>query len=48
VSLVVSADCEDDELLDRLVRIAENGCIMVTTLKRGIELGVRAGAVAGA
>ena len=48
VSLLVSADCEDDELLERLVQIAENGCIMVTTLKRGIEFSVSAGAAARA
>ena len=48
VSLLVRADCEDDELLDRLVQIAENGCIMVTTLKRGIEFSVSAGAAARA
>ena len=47
VSLLVSADCDDEELLHHLVQIAENGCIMVTTLKRGIEFSVSAGAAAG-
>ncbi|MGD8872555.1 MAG: OsmC family protein, partial [Gemmatimonadota bacterium] len=36
VSLEVSADCDDPELLERLVTIAENGCIMVQSLKRGV------------
>ncbi len=48
VSLLVRADCEDDELLDHLVQIAENGCGMVTTLKRGIEFRVSAEAAARA
>ena len=48
VSLLVRADCEDDELLHRLVQIAEHGCIMVTTLKRSIEFSVSAGAAARA
>ena len=43
VSLFVRADCEDGDLLNRLVQIAENGCIMVTTLKRDIEFSVSAG-----
>ncbi|MEE2904815.1 MAG: OsmC family protein [Gemmatimonadota bacterium] len=42
VSLLVRADCEDGDLLNRLVQIAENGCIMVTTLKRDIEFSVSA------
>ena len=42
VSLVVSADCDDDELFQRLIQIAENGCLMVTTLKRGTEFSVSA------
>ena len=36
------AECEDGDLLNRLVQIAENGCIMVTTLKRDIEFSVSA------
>ena len=42
VSLLVRAECEDGDLLNRLVQIAENGCIMVTTLKRDIEFSVSA------
>ena len=40
LTLQVSADYDDEELFQRLVRVAENGCIMVNTLKRGIELNV--------
>ena len=39
--LLVSADCEDAELFARLVQIAENGCIMVNTLKGKFDLAVR-------
>ena len=46
VSLLVRADCEDGDLLNRLVQIAENGCIMVTTLKRDIDFSVSAGVAA--
>lgn len=46
VTLHVSADCDDPELLERLVKIAENGCIMVNSLKRGIDFGVGVGAEA--
>lgn len=48
VSLEVSALCEDEELFARLVQIAENGCIMVQTLKRGVDFGVRIGAMSPA
>jgi putative redox protein len=44
VSLEVSADCDDPELLERLVKIAENGCIMVQSLKRGVRFDARAAA----
>jgi len=43
VSLQVTADCDDQELLGRLVQIAENGCIMVQTLKRGVDFSVSSG-----
>jgi len=41
VELHVSADCQDRDLLEKLVQIAENGCIMVNTLKGKIDLNVR-------
>jgi putative redox protein len=44
VTVEVSADCDDAELLEHLVRIAENGCIMVNALKHGIEFGAGVGA----
>ncbi len=43
ISLEVTADCSDSDVLERLVRIAENGCIMVTTLKRGVDFSVSVG-----
>ncbi len=46
VSLEVTADCDDQELLEHLVEIAENGCIMVQTLRRGVDFSVRVGAPA--
>ena len=48
VSLEVSADCEDEELLQHLVDIAERGCIMVNSLKRGVDFSVRVGAASPA
>ena len=44
VSLQVTADCDDAELFAKLVQVAENGCIMMNSLKRGIDLGVHVGA----
>ena len=41
VELLVSADCQDRELFEKLVQIAENGCIIVNTLKGKIDLNVR-------
>lgn len=48
VSLQVSADCENDALLQHLVQVAENGCIMVNSLKRGVGFSVSVGAAADA
>lgn len=47
VRLEVSADCDDPELLEHLVEIAENGCIMVNSLKRGIGFSARVGEAVG-
>lgn len=47
VSLKVSADCNDQTLLERLVQVAENGCIMVCSLKRGVGFGVSVGEPVG-
>ena len=48
VSLQVSADCDDDELLEHLVQVAQNGCIMVNSLKRGVGFSVSVGVAADA
>jgi len=42
IDLRVSADCEDQGLLEKLVTIAERGCIVSNTLKGGVELRVQA------
>ena len=41
VELSISADCDDRELLQKLVEIAERGCIMVNTLRGTLTLSVR-------
>jgi putative redox protein len=41
VELRVSTECPDQELVERLVQIAERGCIMVNTLRGLLELTVR-------
>lgn len=47
IELLVSAECEDHELLAKLIEIAERGCIMVATLAAGnIEFRARAAATA--
>ncbi len=43
VELCVSAECADRELFEKLVEIAERGCIMVNTLKGKLDLQVRIG-----
>ena len=41
VELLVTGECQDRELFEKLVQIAEGGCIMVNTLKGKIDLNVR-------
>lgn len=41
VELRVAADCEDKDLLEKLVEIADRGCIMTNTLRGTIDLTVR-------
>jgi putative redox protein len=41
LELVVSADCEDRDLLRKLVEIADRGCIMMNTLRDKFDLRVR-------
>ena len=40
VELKVSADCDDPALLEKLVVIAERGCIAANTLRGGVDLTV--------
>lgn len=41
IDLAVSADCNDAALLQKLVIIAERGCIAANTLREGVKLTVR-------
>ena len=41
IDLAVSADCSDTVLLQKLVTIAERGCIAANTLRGGVRLTVR-------
>lgn len=41
IALQVAADCEDRDLLEKLVEIAERGCIMANTLRDKLDLEVR-------
>ena len=41
IDLAVSADCNDDALLLKLVTIAERACIAANTLRGGVRLSVR-------
>lgn len=43
VELYVVADCASPELLERLVDIADHGCIMMNTLRGKLDLQVRIG-----
>jgi putative redox protein len=45
VELLVSADYAEREQFEKLVEIAEKGCIIVNTLKDKLEMAVRIGAV---
>jgi putative redox protein len=41
VEICVSANCSDRELLERLVEIAERGCIIANTLRGKLDLTIR-------
>ena len=41
IDLAVSADCSDAAVLQKLVAIAERGCIAANTLRDGVKLTVR-------
>ncbi len=47
ISLLVSAECEDRDELEKLVEIAARGCIMVNTLRGKLDLEVRIAAIRG-
>jgi len=36
--LTVQADHQDDELMRKLISIAENGCLVTSTLKQGLKV----------
>jgi putative redox protein len=41
IELRVSAECEDRGLLEKLVEVAERGCIMMNTLRGSIEVKIK-------
>jgi putative redox protein len=41
IELAISADSPDRELLEKLVEIAERGCIVTNTLRAAVELKIR-------
>jgi putative redox protein len=41
IEMRVAADCDDRELLEKLVTIAERSCIVANTLHRAVTLSVR-------
>jgi putative redox protein len=41
VALAVTAEAEDQEELSRLIEIADRGCIMMNTLRKTLEIGIR-------
>ena len=47
VELLVTSAGADSETLERLVEIADRGCIMMNTLRNTLQLTVRIGALAG-
>jgi putative redox protein len=43
MELYVAADCSNPEVLERLVEIADRGCIMMNTLRGKLDVQVRIG-----
>ena len=43
VELHVTTECQDRELLERLVEIADRGCIMMNTLRGKLDVQIRIG-----
>ena len=46
IELRVSAECEDRALFEKLVEVAERGCIMVNTLRGILQVRIRIGIAA--
>ena len=47
IAVTVSAECPDRELLEKLVGIAERGCIVTNTLRGAVELTIEVAEPAG-
>jgi putative redox protein len=43
IELYITADCQNRELLERLVEIADRGCIMMNTLREKLDVQIRIG-----
>ena len=43
IEIRVSAECEDRALLEKLVEVAERGCIMMNTLRGTLDVRIRIG-----
>ena len=43
IELYITADCQSRELLERLVEIADRGCIMMNTLREKLDVQIRIG-----
>jgi putative redox protein len=43
IDLYITADCPSRELLERLVEIADRGCIMMNTLREKLDVQIRIG-----
>ena len=40
IHMRITAECNSPDLLDKLVRVAERGCIVANTLKAAVELNI--------
>jgi putative redox protein len=43
IELYITADCQSRELLERLVEIADRGCIMMNTLREKLDIQIHIG-----
>jgi len=44
IELLVTAECRDADLLEKLVEIADRACVMMNTLRGKLDISVRIGA----